>query len=383
MEQSFSKASRCFHDGRFGPKAEDTERRCMTVLCMTDKDDQKAIVFGARILYASAVKNHRGKQVSPRLDKGIARKAKPTSERTWLQNKKQSLQKVTAALPATEANTEEELSVKGRKEIALQKKRRFDRAIDAAQSGYLLEEDEGTQPFDQAAAKKRKLEQQDAKRIDKMAACNLHWKNVSQHQTWNWMSLGAEKAWSTTLVSQSMCRPLVLLEAWFFSLALEPVLYFITCHASSCQDPREAKVFICGQAISDKVYLLAVACGGCIISKNLIEGKSGFKLQYQERKFAELKAFHRGIHCSESFRLQHQGFMQVLSHVVDKHQWRKLKEESLDKKSSVCLVAKDDKDSARLKKKAKHIFEKNFFVKYVTDTCLSRERSFLVAGCHD
>ena len=73
----------------------------------------------------------------------------------------------------------------------------------------------------------------------------------------------------------------------------------------------------------------------------------------------------------------------MLSHVVDKHQWRKLKEESLDKKSSVCLVAKDDKDSARLKKKAKRIFEKNFFVKYVTDTCLSRERSFLVAGCHD
>ena len=165
MEQSFSKASRCFHAGRFGPKAEDTERRCMTVLCMTDKDDQKAIVFGARTLFASAVKKHKGKQASPRLDKRIARKAKPTSE--------------TAALPATEGNTEQELSAKGRKEITLQKKRRFDRAIDAAQSGYLLAEDEGTQPFDQAAAKKRKLEQQDAKRIDKMAACNLHWKNVS------------------------------------------------------------------------------------------------------------------------------------------------------------------------------------------------------------
>ena len=191
----------------------------MTVLCMTDKDDQKAIVFGARILYASAVKNHKGKQASPRLDKGIARKAKPTSERTWLQNKKQSLQKVTAALPATEANTEQELSAKGKKEIASQKKRRFDRAID-----------EGTQPFDQAAAKKRKLEQQDAKRIDKMAACNLHWKNVSQHQTWNWMSLGAEKAWSTTLVSQSMCRPLVLLEAWFLScLRSGAIIHHLSC----------------------------------------------------------------------------------------------------------------------------------------------------------
>ena len=231
MEQSFSKASRCFHDGRFGPKAEDTERRCVTVLCMTDKDDQKVIVFGARTLFASAVKKHKGKQASPRLDKGIARKTKPTSERTWLQNKKQSLQKVTAALPATEGNTEQELSAKGRKEITLQKKRRFDRAIDAAQSGYLLAEDEGAQPFDQAAAKKRKLEQQDAKRIDKMAACNLHWKNVSQQQTWNWKSLGAEKAWSTTPVSQSMCRPLVLLEACFFFLALKTFFFH---HLSSC-----------------------------------------------------------------------------------------------------------------------------------------------------
>ena len=60
VEQSFSKASRCFHDGRFGPKAEDTERRCMTVLCMTDKDDQEAIVFGARTLFASAVTRLQG-----------------------------------------------------------------------------------------------------------------------------------------------------------------------------------------------------------------------------------------------------------------------------------------------------------------------------------
>lgn len=166
-----------------------------------------------------------------------------------------------------------------------------------------------------------------------------------------------------------------------FFLALK-TFFFITCrHAPSCKDPREAKVFICGETISDKVYLLAAACGGRIISKSLVEGKSGFKLRYQERKFAELKTTHLGIHCSERFRLQHQGFMQVLSFVVEKHQWRKLKEESLDKKSSVCLVAKSDKDTARLKKKAKHVFEKDTFVKYLTDTCLSRERSFLVAAC--
>ena len=154
MEQSFSKASRCFHDGRFGPKAEDTERRCMTVLCMTDKDDQKAIVFGARTLFASAVKKHKGKQASPRLDKGIARKTKPTSERTWLQNKKQSLQKVTAALPATEGNTEQELSAKGSKEITLQKKRRFDRAIDAAQRAISWQRMKGLSPLTKLQPKK-------------------------------------------------------------------------------------------------------------------------------------------------------------------------------------------------------------------------------------
>ena len=37
--------------------------------------------------------------------------------------------------------------------------------------------------------------------------------------------------------------------------------------------------------------------------------------------------------------------------VFRKLKWRRLKEESLGKKSSVCLVAKDDKDTARLKKK--------------------------------
>ena len=113
-----------------------------------------------------------------------------------------------------------------------------------------------------------------------------------------------------------------LLFSWrrgFFP-CLENVFFFITCRqAPSCKDPREAKVFICGETISDKVYLLAAACGGCIISKSLAEGKSGFKLRYQERKFAELTTTHLGIHCSERFRLQHQGFMQVLSFVVEKH----------------------------------------------------------------
>ena len=169
---------------------------------------------------------HTGKQTAPRLDKGIARKAKHASEKTWLRKKKQSLQKVTASLAVTEVNAGQELSAKGRKEIALQEKRRFDRAIDAAQSGYLLAEDEGTQPFDKAAAKRRKLEQLDAKRIAKLAACNAHWKNITERQAWNWKSLGAQKAWSADLVSQSICRPLVLLEAWWTCM-IDSEMFFL------------------------------------------------------------------------------------------------------------------------------------------------------------
>ena len=167
VEQHFSKADRCFHEGRFGPKAADTERRCMSVLGITNMDDERKIIAGARLLYATAVKTYKGKQKEARMDKGVAKAKKDSSERTWLRNKKESLQKVMAALPKTPSREDLPESAKQVKELALQRKRRLDRATEAADNGYLLQEDEGLAPFAQSAAKRTKALQQDEKRLKK------------------------------------------------------------------------------------------------------------------------------------------------------------------------------------------------------------------------
>ncbi len=146
------------------------------------------------------------------------------------------------------------------------------------------------------------------------------------------------------------------------------------------QDPREACVFICDSNVSDKTYLLAVACGGCLFSKGLLDGEAGWKIQYQREDFRRLQKVHGGIHCSEAFCSQHVAFLAVLGHVVSTHGWRKLKEERLDKKRSICLVANKDKAKSRLKRKANHVFDKSAFVRYLTQKCQSLERSFLVAA---
>ena len=88
VEQSFSKADRCYHTGRFGPKAADTERRSISVLTMSGKESQKDIIEGARQLYAAAVKRHKGRQAKPRFDKGTKKKKHPKSEHTFLEKRK-------------------------------------------------------------------------------------------------------------------------------------------------------------------------------------------------------------------------------------------------------------------------------------------------------
>lgn len=230
VEQHFSKADRCFHEGRFGPKAADTERRCMSVLGITNMDDERKIIAGARILYAKSVKTYKGKQKERRMDKGVAKAKKESSERTWLQNKTRSLQKAMAALPETPSRDDLPESAKQVKELALQRKRRLDRATEAADNGYLLREDEGLAPFAQSAAKRRKSLQQDEKRIEKMALSKMCWKNTSRPQLWNWKSLGAVKTWCAAGVSLQAVAPLVRSPvAWPFQAFFSPKTNFEVC----------------------------------------------------------------------------------------------------------------------------------------------------------
>lgn len=209
MEQSFSKADRCYHTGRFGPKAIDTERRSISVLTMNGKESQKDIIEGARRLYAAAVKRHKGRQAKPRFDKGTNKKKHPRSEQTFLKEKKQSVQKaIQKSSSSSRAPSAEELqlSAKGMKELKLQKKRRFDRAVEAAENGYLLMSDAGQQPFSEVAKKKAKCDAKDDKRIQMMGKQNAELQNKFFLQQLNFKSLGARKTFS----DESGLRPLLL-----------------------------------------------------------------------------------------------------------------------------------------------------------------------------
>lgn len=199
MEQSFSKADRCYHTGRFGPKAADLERRCMSVLSMQEKDNRD-LIARARRIYASAVTRHKGKQKKARMDKGLEKKKSLTSEATFLRKKRSSVATAIANLqtcgPGARACVEGlPLTDKGRKELALQKRRRFDRSLDAADNGYLLQEDEGEEPFRQLPALKRKHVAQDQKRMETMARRCMLRRNVCEAQAWNWKSLGNRSTW--------------------------------------------------------------------------------------------------------------------------------------------------------------------------------------------
>lgn len=146
------------------------------------------------------------------------------------------------------------------------------------------------------------------------------------------------------------------------------------------QDPRLADVFIASEEVSEKIYLLAVACGGCVLSKSVVEGRQGFKMQYQKAAFNRLRDFHVGIHCSDAFRAKHVDFMRVLSWVVETTGWRRLKVESLDKNTSISLVADHDPEAKSLQKKSLLTLQKSEFVKHLTIKCEAKDKSFLVAA---
>ena len=117
-----------------------------------------------------------------------------------------------------------------------------------------------------------------------------------------------------------------------------------------------------------------------MLSKAVVEGKGGFKLQFQKATFNRLRDLHVGVHCSTAFRAAHPAFMKVLTWVAETTGWRKLKSESLDKTKSISLVAKQDPEAKSLQKKSKMTLQKSGFVSYLTKQCEAKDKSFLVAA---
>ena len=146
------------------------------------------------------------------------------------------------------------------------------------------------------------------------------------------------------------------------------------------QDPREASVFITQKETSDKLYLLAAATGGIILSHTVLQGKGGIKLEYRPNAFRHLAAAHVGVHCSKAFLEEHPEFVKALAWAVQREGWRRLKETALDRQRSICLLAENDPQGKDLKKKAKLAFTKSKFVAFVTDKCEAEEKSFFVKG---
>ena len=268
MEQSFSKADRCFHAGRFGPKSAVTERRCISVLTMAEKSEQD-ILQGARRLLARAVKKYTGPQKKKRMDSGLPKKTKAGSEATFLSKKRKGVTETLRSLPPSSRRCEARddntpLSEKASKELALEKKRRLARAM----NGHLLEEDEGPEPFTKAAAQREQHAQQDQKRIDAQTVRTENCKRLCTPQLWNWKSLGARKTWCT---GQVLDRGML-------------------CSFQLVQDPRDASVFLCDpDVISEKIYLLAMAQGECLLSKAVLHGKPGLKMEYHKEAFRRLR----------------------------------------------------------------------------------------------
>lgn len=149
--------------------------------------------------------------------------------------------------------------------------------------------------------------------------------------------------------------------------------------ATHTKDPREASVFIqCQETISDKIYLLAIASGGTILSKGVLQGRGGLRLEYHVSSFRGLRQTHEGIHCSKAFRDRHPEFVKALAWVVEKEGWRRLKMSSLDKKKSICLLAEADPEHRELKSRAWLAFSKKDFVAFLAKKCQAREKSFFV-----
>lgn len=172
------------------------------------------LIVRARRIYASAVTRHKGKQKNPRMDKGLEKKKQLKSEATFLRQKRSSVQGAIAELKSNgsgpRASVEElPLSVKGLKELALQKRRRLNRSVEAADSGFLLPGDEGAAPFVQLARQKQKHLEQDRQRIEALAHRTMQRRNVCEAQLWNWRSLGPRTAWCDVAVATDALLPLL------------------------------------------------------------------------------------------------------------------------------------------------------------------------------
>ena len=117
-----------------------------------------------------------------------------------------------------------------------------------------------------------------------------------------------------------------------------------------------------------------------MLSKAVLHGKPGLKLEYHGEAFRRLGQQHVGVHCSKAFRDEHPAFVKVLAWALAKGGWRKLKIGSLDKRKSISLLALRDPEARQLKSKSWKTFDKRGFVQYLTAKCEVKEKSFLVAS---
>ena len=147
--------------------------------------------------------------------------------------------------------------------------------MQGSMNGHLLEEDEGPEPFAKATAQREQHAQQNQKRIDAQTVRTENCKRLCTPQLWNWKSL--------------------------------------------VQDPRDASVFLCDpDVISEKIYLLAMAQGKCLLSKAVLHGKPGLKMEYHKEAFRRLGRQHVGVHCSKAFRNEHPEFVKVLAWALER-----------------------------------------------------------------
>ena len=194
---------------------------------MAEKSEQEILV-GARRLFARAVKKYTGPQKKKRMDSGLPKKKRAGSEATFLSKKRKGVAEALRSLPSSSRRCEAKddgapLSEKASKELALQKKRRLARAMQASTNGHLLAEDEGMEPFAKAAAQREQHAQQDQKRIEAQIVRTENCKRLCVPKLWNWRSLGARKAWCAgQALDCGMLRPLQLVQA--------PWLRILTAH---------------------------------------------------------------------------------------------------------------------------------------------------------
>ena len=165
-------------------------------------------------------------------------------------------------------------------------------------------------------------------------------------------------------------------ENWQYLAALvnKYLLIFSSSSPTLMQDIRKAHVFVVGDDVPTKAYMMAALNGGCLLTAVVFQNREGVRTTYSKEKFKHFCSRFPSLFCSPEFTSAEKSLSTLLRWAVSEGHWKAVGRQGISK-DTLCLLREGDSEHQALKALSKKCCTKKDFLKLLTQNCVDYGQS--------